>query len=476
MGEFRMPSLGADMEEGVLVEWFVGEGDRVARGDVIAAVDTDKATIDVEVFDNGVVQRLLVEPGTTVPVGAPLAVIADGAVPEEESPEPADVVADVAAPAAPVVPPAAPAAPSPFSDAVDREPVSGGARLHHASHVLSPVVRQLADRLGVDVSTVDGSGPGGRVTRSDVERAGSHTSAHRGGARAPRSSPRARRRAEELGVDLAHVRGTGPGGAVREADVLASTGPAAPPPGATTGTPVEPLGDGAEGGLPPAGEDRRATMRRAIARTMSRSNRDIPHYHLTHLVDLTVLQSWLERTNATRGPGERVLPAAALLKAVALAAAEVPELNGVWEEDGFRATDEVNLAFAVSLRGGGLIAPVLHGADRMPLDSVMGAMRDLVQRSRRGGLRGTEMEGATLTVTNLGDRGVDTVHGVIHPPQVALVGAGRIAERAVVVQGEVVARPSVVLTLAADHRATDGQTGSRMLARIGSLLQEPSEL
>lgn len=427
MFEFTMPSLGADMEEGVLSAWYVQEGDPVERGQIIAAVDTDKAVIDVEVFHSGVVQRLLVEPGASVPVGTPLAVIVDAS--------------DAAAPPEPVA-------------------VTGAARVHHASHVLSPLVRHLADRLHVDTTTIAGTGPGGRVTRADVEQAGAAAPRTREKGSRLRASPRARRLAEQRGVDLTQITGSGPGGAIQERDILAAPSPSAD----VTATGEEQKAD------------RSTTMRRAIARAMERSNREIPHFHLTQLVDLAALRAHLDAVNASRPPAERLLPAAALLRATALAARGVPELNGFWVDDELRPAENVNVAVAVNLRGGGLIAPVLHDADTMELDELMGRMRDLVERARRGSLRGSEMQGATLTVTNLGDRGVDVVHGVIYPPQVALVGAGRIVERPVVVDGDVVARPSVILTLAADHRAVDGQKGSRLLARIDAHLQEPHRL
>jgi pyruvate dehydrogenase E2 component (dihydrolipoamide acetyltransferase) len=444
MGHFRMPSLGADMEQGTLVEWKVAEGDRVHRGDIVAAVDTDKATIDVEVFEDGVVTELLAQPGDVLPVGAALAVIGSdlpGAA-EPVEPEPVEP--------APVAP--APAHPEPA------HPEPSGIAHDEASAVHSPVLRHLAERLGVDLDGLVGSGPGGRVTRADVEEAAGPTPAPQSPALQPPAregrvvaSPRARRRAALAGVDLAAVRAAGADGAVRERDVLAVAGAAAP-------------------------TDRAATMRRAIARTMSRSNREIPHYHLASTVDLDAAVAWLREHNEGRPPAQRLLPAALVLRAVALAAVRTPQLNGAWVDDAFVPGVGVHLGIAVSLRGGGLIAPVLHDADRLGPDEIMAVLTDLVARSRRGALRASEVDGAGLTVTNLGDRGVEVVHGVIHPPQVALVGVGRIQQRALVVDGAVVARPSTVVSLAADHRATDGQVGSRLLNDIDALLQQPDEL
>ena len=217
-------------------------------------------------------------------------------------------------------------------------------------------------------------------------------------------------------------------------------------------------------------------MRRAIARLMTRANRDIPHYYLSTTVDMAVSMDWLHEHNR-RGPmAERLLPAALLLKAAALAAREVPALNGFWTDDRFTAGEGVHLGVAVSLRGGGLIAPVQHGADTLDLPALMGSLKDLVTRARTGRLRGSEVSDATLTVTNLGDQGVETVFGVIHPPQVALVGFGRVADRPWAVDGLLGVRPVVTVTLSADHRATDGAVGARYLTAVDRLLQKPEEL
>jgi pyruvate dehydrogenase E2 component (dihydrolipoamide acetyltransferase) len=223
--------------------------------------------------------------------------------------------------------------------------------------------------------------------------------------------------------------------------------------------------------------DRQESLRRAIAGLMARSKREIPHYYVATTIDLSAAIAWLRNTNDDRPPAERLLPAALLLKATALAAREVPALNGVWtDEDGFRPSETVHLGVAVSLRGGGLIAPAIHDAARLTLDELMAALRDLVDRTRSGRLRSSEVADPTITVTNLGDQGVDEVHGVIYPPQVALVGFGRVAERPWAHGGMLGVRPTVRATLAADHRASDGLIGARFLAILDRLLQTPEEL
>ena len=217
-------------------------------------------------------------------------------------------------------------------------------------------------------------------------------------------------------------------------------------------------------------------MRKAIAKLMAKAKREIPHYYLSHTVDMSRALAWLEEENAARPVTERVLPAVLLLKAAALATRAVPEMNGFWMDDRFQPSGAVHLGVAVSLRGGGLIAPAIHDADDKTLPELMAALRDLVKRTRSGKLRSSEMSDPTITITNLGDQGVEAVYGVIYAPQVALVGFGKIVERPWAADGMVGARSVVTVTLSADHRAGDGHTGGLFLAEIERLLQKPEEL
>jgi len=226
----------------------------------------------------------------------------------------------------------------------------------------------------------------------------------------------------------------------------------------------------------PAAGDRRLAIRRAIAAAMERANREIPHYYLATSIDMSQALAWLEAENARRPLPERLLVAALLLRAVALAVADVPEMNGTWEGGALRASAEVHLGVAVSLRGGGLVAPAIRSAQAKDVGVIMRELRDLVRRARASGLRSSEMGTATLTVTNLGDAGADALFGVIHPPQVALVGFGRVAERPWATRGRVEARPVVGASLSADHRASDGHRGALFLAAIDRRLQRPEAL
>ena len=273
-----------------------------------------------------------------------------------------------------------------------------------------------------------------------------------------RVSPAARRQARALGVDPAALTGTGEGGAVTLADIERAARQATP------------------AAMPrPRGFDP-DRMRQAIAAAMSRSKREIPHYYLTDRIDFSAAALWLDDWNRDRPPEQRLLAAALLLKATAKALGAVPRLNGFFESGAFRPGPGIHVGWAVSMRGGGLVAPAIHDVDRLPLPALMGRLRDLVQRARTGGLRSSELTDPTITVTSLGERGAESVLGVIYPPQVAIVGFGRIRQCPWVVEGQIVPRPILSVSLAADHRVTDGHLGGQLLAAIDESLQSPQLL
>jgi pyruvate dehydrogenase E2 component (dihydrolipoamide acetyltransferase) len=476
MGEFRMPSLGADMERGTLSEWLVAVGDEVRKGQIVAVIETDKSDVEVEVFESGRVSELLVEAGTEVEVGTPLARIGTAGEAAGTGPEPAAAPEPV-----PDVPPAE--VPSAEVPPARIATVSGGGRRGHASAILSPILRQLAGTLHVDPESVAGTGPGGRLTRADIEAAAVASTVPAAATPVPRdvggagSSPFARRQAAERGIDLSTVAGSGPGGAVRARDLPER---AAEPVGAESAQILRPGIETAEPPEPPSagrgGRDRSAAMRQAIARLMTTANRDIPHYHVLSTLDVHDGLTWLDRHNASHPPAERILPAAVLLRATAVAAAQVPELNGWWQDDTFVPATSVDLGVAVSLRGGGVVTPTIAGADQLSLLDTMAALRGLVARARRGNLRSADLATASLTVTNLGEQGAEEVIGVIHPPQVAIVGFGRPVDRVLAVDGMVAVRPTIRATVSGDHRATDGHAGSLLLAAIAKALEHPDAL
>jgi pyruvate dehydrogenase E2 component (dihydrolipoamide acetyltransferase) len=275
-----------------------------------------------------------------------------------------------------------------------------------------------------------------------------------------RVTPAARRHAAEHGVDLRTVGGSGPDGAVVLADVEAAAARAvAPAPPAVAATPAS----------------RAAEMRKVIAAAMARSKREIPHYYLAEDIPFERAAAWLAARNAGHGPADRLLPAALLLKAVALALVENPGFNGFWRDGSFVPGAGIHLGVAISLREGGLVAPALHDVASKDVATLTRELLDLVKRTRAGALRSSELADATLTVTNLGDQGVDRVFGVIYPPQVALVGFGRVADRPWADAGAVRAVPVVSASLAADHRASDGHRGARLLAAVAERLQAPED-
>ncbi|MGC9368006.1 MAG: dihydrolipoamide acetyltransferase family protein [Paracoccaceae bacterium] len=392
MGVFRMPSLGADMEAGTLVEWLVQPGDQVRRGDVVAVVETQKGAIEIEIFEEGEVARLDAALGQKLPVGAPLALIrGEGEEAPAEHPAPAPEPDEAAAPAPEAAAEAAKPAPAPAATPEDVIPAS-------------PAARHEARERGIDLATLTGTGPGGAVVLADLDRA------------RPRPAPQAADRKQML-----------------------------------------------------------AEMRKAIAAAMSKSKREIPHYYLFHRIDLQAATDWLAASNAERAPEDRLLMGALLLKATALAAAKSKAVNGHFT-DGFSASKEVHAGFAVALRGGGLVAPAIRDTDKLSLDETMAAMRDVIARARAGRLRSSEMTDGTITVSSLGENGVDAMAGIIYPPQVALVTFGTPRQEPAVIGGQVVPRTTVTASLAADHRASDGRLGAKFLSEIETLLQTPEAL
>ncbi|MGZ5228013.1 MAG: dihydrolipoamide acetyltransferase family protein, partial [Burkholderiales bacterium] len=351
MYEFKMPSLGADMEAGTLVEWMVKPGDSVKRGQVVAVVETQKGAIEIEIWQPGVIDRVLLEPGSRVPVGTTLALLRGVGEPVVMSP----AVASAPEPPPATTVEAAPAVQQPLRPRV------------------SPAARKRAEELGIAIESILPSLPGGVISREDVERASA----------------------------------------------------------ATVATP-KPIRER----VPQA--DWRSDMRKAIAAAMAKSKREIPHYYLAADIDVTPTMQWLAVLNARRPVDKRLLPVIPLMKAVALALRSVPGLNGLYREGKFDASPAIHLGTAIAMRGGGLVAPAIHDADLKTVDELMEKLRDLIERVREGRLRSSELADSTVTLTSLGDQGADRVYGVIYPPQVAIIGFGKVRERPWVVDGAVV--------------------------------------
>jgi pyruvate dehydrogenase E2 component (dihydrolipoamide acetyltransferase) len=281
-----------------------------------------------------------------------------------------------------------------------------------------------------------------------------------------RVSPVAQKLADERGDDLSGVPGSGPGGRILLQDVEQAIARAAAIAGATA----------AGAGTAPPAADRALRMRQGIAAAMSRSHREIPHFHVQSVIDLSRSIEWLTAENAGRPVAQRLIYSALLLKASALALRKTPELNAAWAEDHVELKPELNVGVAIALPGGGLVAPAIHETDKLSLQDLMAQLRDLVQRARAGRLRSSEMTDPTITVTNLGELGAESVFGLIYPPQVALIGFGRLTQRPWAVEGRTEVRRVIHASVAGDHRALDGYRASTYLAELERLLQEPQSL
>lgn len=388
MIEFKLPFLGADVDEGKLLQWRIQPGDTIKRGQVVAVVDTSKAAVDVESWQEGTVSELLAQPGDVVPVGNILALLL----------EPGEAPDSVRRPAQ--APPAAHAAPPPEPATALAKPPPGPATRRRTS----PAARKHAEDHGIDIDAIIGTGPDGAVTLQDVQQA--------------------------------------------EARLQTPAGPA----------------------------DRQAEMRKAIAAAMSRSKREIPHYYLSETIPMAKAQAWLTAANAQRGIAERLLMAPLQLKAVAMALKKYPDMNGFFMNGAHRPSAAIHVGVAISLRQGGLIAPAIHDVAGKSLDQLMRDLTDLVKRARAGTLRSSEMSDPTITVTNLGDQGVESVFGVIYPPQVALVGFGRVREIPWATAGALAAMQATTASLAADHRVSDGHYGALFLTEVREWLQRPEQL
>jgi pyruvate dehydrogenase E2 component (dihydrolipoamide acetyltransferase) len=382
MTDFVMPKLGSDMTAGTLAAWFKHPGDAVKRGDIVAEVETEKGAIDVEIFADGVIEQLLIQPGEKVPVGTPLAKVRESGAPVQPvKPSPGEIPTD-----APVSPPSL---------------ETRGAESHGRVRI-TPSARQLAHTLGIDTNTITGTGPDKAITREDVEKA----------AKLKPSTLR----------------------------------------------------------------DRSRQLRQTIAAAMARAKREIPHYYLSTTINLHRALTWMAEENLKQPVTERFLPGVLFLKAASLALRTVPELNATWDGERVVPSKSVHLGVAISLRQGGLIAPAIHDADQLSLKDLMAHFLDLVSRARSGSLRSSELSDPTITVTSLGEQGVESVFPIIYLPQVAIVGFGKVVERPWVVEGQILVRPVVTATLAADHRVSDGHRGGLFLAAIDRLLQEPEKL
>jgi len=445
--DIYMPQLGLTMTEGKVVRWLKAAGEPVRKGEPVLEIETDKVSVEVESPADGVLGLILVEAGASAPIGGMLSHVLT------HTPPPLRLFA-------------------------------------------TPRARRKAIELGIDLAQVEASGPGGRIVEADVRwcaenekekpkienlspagvevLAGGRLEAPLQEETSMRASPLARRLAQELGVDLALVEGTGPGGRIVEEDVRRRAESASRPPASAPFTPqIRNLQSPTKNVVEPL-----SGVRRVVAERMAHSFATAPHFYLSAEVEATALSHMREGLLAKveTVTGARLTITDILLKVCAQALAEFPEVNVAWAEDapggGIVRHAEVNVGLAVSLDAG-LVVPVLRFAAGLTLGEIARRRSDLVERARAGKLTLADLEGGTFTLSNLGVYGVDQFQAILNPPQAAILAIGRIKDRPVALDGAVVVRPTMHVTLSVDHRLLDGTQAARFLERVAQLIQEP---
>lgn len=413
MPDVIMPRLSDTMEEGELTRWMKKVGDRVQKGDVLAEIETDKATMDLEAFDDGILEQLLVADGTLVPIGQPVAVIGDGS----------NIVTGAG--------PAAPAAPAPAAAAPEAAPEAPAATAPAASVPVpvttrqrtSPLARKTAREHGIDLNLVVGTGPQGRITRTDVE----------------------------------------------AAIALTETGPATP-------APTEAALPSPAAATIPAGAGTQAIpiskIRRVTARRLTESQA-VPHFFLTSIVDVERLVAFRAEVNAALAElGAKVSINDLFVRACAIVLRQHPGVNASWGGDSILRHERINVGIAVATDDG-LLVPVITDADRKSLGTIATESTALAARARSGALSLAEMSGGTFTISNLGMFGIDQFTAVLNPPEAAILAVGAASDVPVVRDGVLVAVPKVKMTLTVDHRVLDGATAAAFLRDLTRLLEEP---
>ena len=436
-----MPALEMAQETGKVVRWLKRPGDAVRKGEPIVEIETDKVTVEIEAPASGVLRDVTANEGDVVPVGRTIALIA--AAGEALS----------AAAATPLMPPASAAA----TGALPAPPASGGASTGAVK--ASPLARRIAEQHGVDLGRVKTAS--GRIEKADVlAYVESQRSTVGGNGRAARlapASPKARRLAAARGLDVGALRGSGPGGAVLAHDVLVAARPAAT---AAPGSVRE--------GAPSVG-----TVWRIMAERMTASWTTAPHFYLVREVNVTRLASWLDQ--ARKQTGAHITYTDLLVKLVAAALSRHPRVNASWRDGTIVQGSEINVGLAVAIDDG-LVVPVIHRADTLPLPELAARRADVVSRAQSGKLRPADIQGGGFTISNLGMFGVDAFSAIVNPPQAAILAVGRIADRVVALNGQPVVQPTLVLTLSSDHPALDGARAAQFVGTLAELVEEPLAL
>jgi pyruvate dehydrogenase E2 component (dihydrolipoamide acetyltransferase) len=411
-----MPALEMAQETGKVVHWLKRPGEAVRKGEPLVEIETDKVTVEVEAPASGVLRDVTANEGDVVPVGRTIALIVAAGEP-------------------------------------------GGASVPAGVVKASPLARRIAEQHGVDLGRIRAAS--GRIEKADVlAYVESQKSSLTGNGQAGRlgaASPKARRLAAERGLDIAALRGSGPGGAVLADDVPAAR------PAATPALAVPP-----REAAPSVG-----TVWRIMAERMTASWTSAPHFYLVREVNVSRLASWLEQ--ARKRTGTHVTYTDLLVKLVAAALSLHPRVNASWRDGAIVQNTDINIGLAVAIDDG-LVVPVLHRADTLPLPEIAARRADVVSRAQAGKLRPADIQGGGFTISNLGMFGVDAFSAIVNPPQAGILAVGRIADRVVALDGRPVVQPTLVLTLSCDHRALDGARAAQFLGTLADLVEEPLAL
>ena len=465
-----MPKMGYDMREGTVVRWYKREGEDVARGEVIADIETDKATVEFEAYTGGVLHRRVAQEGIPVAVGDAIAIIAEPG--EAISEEPAEV-------------PATSQEDSAFeTDSGAVQAVAASPARSDGEVRASPIARRLARERGIDLAMVAGTGPGGRIVEKDVlEYVPQSDEVQSDGW--VKASPLARRLARERGIELAQVSGTGPDGRIIEQDVLAFTAAQAevresestapyvateqPSPEVVATPPAE------VAAAPDTERVELSRMRQAIARVTVDSKRQAPHFYVTADIDMGKAMELRREINEALPPEGRVSVNDLVVRACAIALGRHPKFNAFFQEDHLQFNNSINIGIAISLESG-LIVPGVSDCGNKSLAEIAAASKDLIARANSGSLRNEEYSGTTFSISNLGMYDVDSFAAIIFPPHAAVLAVGTVKEQPVVRDGQLAVGQVMKATLSTDHRVADGAEAARFLVEVKGLLEKPISL
>ncbi|MBD2841785.1 2-oxo acid dehydrogenase subunit E2 [Erythrobacter rubeus] len=470
--EIKMPALSPTMEEGTLAKWLVKVGDTVNSGDIMAEIETDKATMEFEAVDEGTLAAIVIEEGTeNVAVGAVIAMLA----------EEGEDAGDVSAPSQDETPAPSPSpAPAPAPAAKDGPPAT-------------PTARKLAEANGVDLTQIEGTGPNGKITKGDVEGAmgGGEASSVTGAAPEPSpapapsassgeriiASPLAKRIAEQKGIDLSAVKGTGPNGRIVKADVESFDPASAPTPTQEMAKPAAPAKTPAETEFgAPYEEEKLTNVRKVIARRLTESKQTVPHYYLAMDINLDPLLALRTELNASlEADGLKLSVNDLIIKALARALMRVPQCNVSYQGDTMHKYSRADISVAVAAPTG-LITPVITEADTKGLAQISKEMKELAGKARDGKLQPHEYQGGTASLSNLGMFGIKQFDAVINPPQGMILAVGAGEPRPYIVDGALQAATVMTASGSFDHRAIDGADGAQLMEAIKQLCENPMGL